>query len=190
MEAIGMKSYGTYKKHFDEIVKWGFFKVHEYSKNQHSSNVIELTLNVKALDKALDKALTKHASKQRQRKDESTGSIDKQETSKPNNQEQEKAMPVYFKDGALNDVFNKWLYACANEVKVTVRKEYGQMAIEALAMKLNQMPVNKAINKVRQSLENGWVTLRDVDQNSLVKPIEQVITERGTIAHNQKVVAL
>jgi hypothetical protein len=76
LEATGIKSYSSYKKHFDEIVEFGFFKVHEYSKNQYSSNVIELTLNTKANNKALDKALSKHSTKQRQ----STVSINKQVT--------------------------------------------------------------------------------------------------------------
>ena len=74
LEAIGMKSYSSYKKHFDELVDFGFIKVHEYSKNQYSANIIELSLNVKALDKALDKAFVKHNAKQVK----STVSIDKQ----------------------------------------------------------------------------------------------------------------
>lgn len=93
MEAIGMKSYGTYKKHLDEIVSFGFVKVHEYSKNQHSSNVIELTLNDKASTKALDKALSKHGSKQHQGTGESTGSIDKPLTLEPSTLEQEALPP-------------------------------------------------------------------------------------------------
>jgi hypothetical protein len=34
LEATGIKSYSSYKKHFDELVSFGFIKVHEYSKNQ------------------------------------------------------------------------------------------------------------------------------------------------------------
>ena len=78
LEATGIKSYSSYKKHFDEIVVFGFFKVHEYSKNQFSSNVIELTLNVKASAKALDKALSNHLQKQSTKHSQSTVSIDKQ----------------------------------------------------------------------------------------------------------------
>ena len=75
----------------------------------------------------------------------------------------EKATHSFFESEELNDVFSKWLYACANEVKMSVRKAHGQSAIEALAMKLNRMPVDKAIRQVRQSLENGWVTLRPIE---------------------------
>ena len=76
----------------------------------------------------------------------------------------EKATHSFFQSEELNDVFSKWLYACANEVKMSVRKAHGQSAIEALAMKLNTMPVDKAIRQVRQSLENGWVTLRPLNE--------------------------
>ncbi|QQV90525.1 transcriptional regulator [Polaribacter phage Danklef_1] len=90
LDAIGMKSYGSYKKYLDELVDFGFIKVHEYSKNQYSANIIELTLNVKALDKAhdkaLDKALIKHGAKQRESTEQSTSesidSINKQLTNK------------------------------------------------------------------------------------------------------------
>jgi len=109
MEAIGMKSYGTYKKHLDEIVSFGFIKVHEYSKNQHSSNVIELTLNDKASTKALDKALSKHGSKQHQSTGESTGSIDKPLTLEPKTNKQGTSIPqiedviAYFKENKYTE---------------------------------------------------------------------------------------
>ena len=66
MEATGIKSYSVYKKAFDELVEFGFIHVIEYSRNQHSSNVIALKENNKAHSKAtvkaLDKALSKHNS--------------------------------------------------------------------------------------------------------------------------------
>ncbi|MEP2448201.1 MAG: hypothetical protein ABJI69_13290 [Balneola sp.] len=83
MEAMGIKSYNTYKKTLDDIVDWGFFKMVERSKNQYSSNVIALSKNNKASGKALDKAFTKHASKQ----SESKESIDKQINNGTNKQE-------------------------------------------------------------------------------------------------------
>jgi hypothetical protein len=92
MEATGVKSYSVFKKHFDDLVSFGFFEVAEYSKNQYSSNVIALKENCKANVKALDKALSKHASKQVQSTSESTGesivSIDipyNKETKEPKN---------------------------------------------------------------------------------------------------------
>jgi len=63
-EAIGVKSWHTYIKAFNDLVDWKFFILIERSKNQYSSNIIALIKYDEALDEALDKALTKHISKQ------------------------------------------------------------------------------------------------------------------------------
>jgi hypothetical protein len=80
-DAIGIKSWHTYIKAFNDLVEWGFFDLIERSKNQYSSNIIALIKNNEALDKALDKATTKHASKQLRSTHQSThqsiDSIDK-----------------------------------------------------------------------------------------------------------------
>lgn len=75
-EAIGIRSYNTYKDTFEDLEKFGFIKVIERSKNQYSSNIIALSKNDKALNKALDKALMKHTSKQRESTRQSNDSID------------------------------------------------------------------------------------------------------------------
>jgi hypothetical protein len=72
MEATGIKSYSVFKKHFDDLVRYGFINLITPSKNQYSSNVIALKENYKAHDKALDKALIKHTSKQVQSTHQST----------------------------------------------------------------------------------------------------------------------
>lgn len=64
MEAIGIKSYNTYKKTFDDLIKFKFIILIERSKNQYSSNIIALSISDKALDKALDKATARHSTKQ------------------------------------------------------------------------------------------------------------------------------
>jgi len=91
MDAIGIKSYRTYIKAFNDLVEWGFIKVIQLSKNQYSSNIIALSKNTKANTKALDKALQKHRQKQEQKHCNSTGkskaSIDKHITLEPINQE-------------------------------------------------------------------------------------------------------
>lgn len=87
LEAIGVKSYSVFKKCFDELVSWGFYTVIQYSKNQYSSNIVALKENNKAKLKALDKAMIKHNTKQSESIIESTVSIDKQGTIKPDNQE-------------------------------------------------------------------------------------------------------
>lgn len=65
-EAIGVKSWHTYIKAFNDIVEWGFFILIEKSKNQYSSNIIALSNFDEALDEALDEAISKHVSKQQQ----------------------------------------------------------------------------------------------------------------------------
>jgi len=97
LDATGIKSYSVYKKTFDDLVEFGFFKVIEYSKNQYSSNIIALKENIKAPKKALDKALLKHASKQLestgQSTHQSTDSINKQINKEQVNNRTEKAAP-------------------------------------------------------------------------------------------------
>lgn len=81
LDAIGLKSYNTYKAHFDDLVEWGAIKVIEYSKNQYSSNIIALSNGVSKSNKALAKATKKHhestSESTQQSTGESTGSIDK-----------------------------------------------------------------------------------------------------------------
>jgi hypothetical protein len=80
MEAIGIKSYNTYKSTLDDLVKFGFIKMIESAKNQWSSNIIAISKNDKAQYKALDKALIKHGTKQSESTEQSNDSIDKQRT--------------------------------------------------------------------------------------------------------------
>lgn len=75
-DAIGIKSYNTYIKAFNDLVEWGFFKVVEKSRNQYSSNIISLSALSKN-NKALDKAVVKHLTKQRESTGESIYTIDK-----------------------------------------------------------------------------------------------------------------
>ncbi len=120
LEATGIKSYSVYKKTFDDLVKYGFINVIEYSKNQYSSNIIALKENNKANDKALNKALTKHTSKQSESTHQSTDSIDKQIYNSTNKQvyniEERKLkfaetlkdyLDLYGKD-MMNDFFKYW----------------------------------------------------------------------------------
>ena len=97
-EAIGIRSYNTYKNTLDDLVKFGFINMIEKSKNQYSSNIIALSNFDKAHNKALDKALLKHGTKQ----GESIDSIDKQDNNKPetinNLTSDEKEIFNYFKE--------------------------------------------------------------------------------------------
>lgn len=72
LDAIGLKSYSVYKKTFDELVNFGFIEVLEYSRNQHSSNIVALKENSKANYKAYSKAHSKAHSKANESTLEST----------------------------------------------------------------------------------------------------------------------
>lgn len=85
MEAIGIKSYKTYIATFEDLERFGFYNVVERSKNQYSSNIIELVNYTEAQTKALDKAFLKHGTKHCQSTDQLTVSINKPLTIKPLN---------------------------------------------------------------------------------------------------------
>jgi hypothetical protein len=107
MEATGIKSYRTYKNHFDELIEYGFFNIIEFSKNQYSSNIIALDFKAKAPTKALDKSLQKHSTKQGQ----STVSIDKQVTSKQVNNKtiEERSQDFYKSLTPFLEIYNEEL---------------------------------------------------------------------------------
>ncbi|MEP6947712.1 MAG: hypothetical protein ABI863_00495 [Ginsengibacter sp.] len=85
MEAIGIKSYNSYKKTLTALIDFGFIEMVECSKNQYTSNIIALSNFDKAIDKALDNALMKHVPKQGESTYQSNNSINKLST---NNEEQ------------------------------------------------------------------------------------------------------
>lgn len=82
MVAIGLKSYKTYKKVFDELVEFGFVKVVKESVNQYTACVIALVNFTEAHTKASPKHIPKHIPKQVQSTYQSNDSINKQETNK------------------------------------------------------------------------------------------------------------
>mgnify|MGYP000880603929 CR=1 FL=1 len=111
MEAIGIKSYNTYKKTLEELISFGFVEMIEKSKNQYSANIIALSNFDKALDKALDKAVIcsiKKSESTIQSTGESISSINK-----PINQEPltgGKPTPIEKSDKEIEfERFNKWI---------------------------------------------------------------------------------
>lgn len=107
-EAIGVKSFNTYKKIFNDLVDWGFFELIQESKNQYSSNIIALSINDKALDKSLDKALIKHGTKQTSKQSESTvqstGSINKQDNKEQDNQKTKNKSTILLSEVSPADI--------------------------------------------------------------------------------------
>lgn len=97
MSAIGLKSYNTYKKIFDELVGFGFVKVVSESKNQWSSCIIALSNFNNTVYKALDNALTTHCTTQSESTIQSTSSIIKpinKQTNKQTNRDIEQFQEI------------------------------------------------------------------------------------------------
>ena len=133
-EAIGIRSYNTYIKTLNELVEFGFIKMIEKSKNQFSSNIIALSNFDKAVNKALDKALIKHKTKQR----ESIDSIDKQETTKPNE--------------TINNIEDRKL-KFASTLQIFL-PQYGREVLNEFYGYWTEP--NKSNTKFRQELEKTW----------------------------------
>lgn len=160
MEANGIKSYASYKKHFDEIVEIGFFIVHEYSKNQYSTNVIELTLNVKAHDKALDKAMAKHTSKQVQSTRQSTVSINKQSNKEQLNNRTIEQLNNFdfsgFDNCEIVDLWFSWIIYKKDQFREVYKSDAShQLAINNL-LKLSTGKTEIAKQIIEQSISNLW----------------------------------
>ena len=80
MGAIGVSHHNTYSKAFEDLVEWGFFKLIQKAKNQHTANIIALSKIDTALYTALDKATVKHLAEQAQEQGDGTITINKQQT--------------------------------------------------------------------------------------------------------------
>lgn len=182
LEANGIKSYSSYKKHFDEIVDFGFFIVHEYSKNQYSSNVIELTLNVKAhtkaQSKALDKALQKHSTKQSQ----STVSIDKQLNNITNKQYNKEQLSKFdfsiFNNDSIVDFWLNWINYKKEQFKDEYKSDSShQIAINKLC-KLSNGDTKTAKEIIENSISNLYKGLFELKQQNNATNNKTTMDER------------
>lgn len=100
MDAIGVKNWRTYSSAFEDLVNWGFFIVHQRSKNQYSATVIAIAKNTKALSKALSKAIQNHS----QKHSKSIAVINKPITNNNKTLKQEKKTTIRFTPPNLSDV--------------------------------------------------------------------------------------
>ena len=142
-EAIGVRSYNTYKNALDDLVEWGFVIMVERSKNQFSSNIVALSKFDKASDKALDKALIKHGTKQRQ----STDSIDKPLTLETNNQEQ--------KGVTAPHPLVKWIESNAPTIQRLREPLTNEQAERLLAdLNIDTEPKKKQLRELLMNMEN------------------------------------
>lgn len=113
MEVLGMRSYNTYKKVLQDLIKWGFVTLIEKSKNQYTTNIVALSNFNKAQYKALDKALTKHSTKHNDIDKQGNKEIIKQEPAKPSPPEKD----------LIDNVISKFLEVFTDYTIVTTGKE-------------------------------------------------------------------
>lgn len=155
MAAIGLKSYNTYKKIFDELVKFGFIIVVTASKNQYSACIVALSKFDKAHNKALDKALTKHMTKQSESTHQSTDSIVKQETIKIKNKEPQTLdfdiIPKIKTE--LDLAFDEFIKMRNKTKKIT---DHAVVLIKKKTLSLSKGDDKIGIEIINQSIINSW----------------------------------
>lgn len=159
-EAIGIKSYNTYIKTLHDLIEWGFIRLIQKSKNQHTANIIAISNFDKASDKALDKALIKHVIKQDESTSESIDSIiklinNKQVTSKQVNLLQDSINKFLGKENSseiIDEIYSLYPSVCpirkASNSK-TAKKNKQQ--IDAL---LQTFSADVLKNKIKQYVDN------------------------------------
>jgi len=158
MEAIGIRSYNTYKKVFDDLVEWGFFKLVQKSKNQYSSNVIALSIFEGAIDKALDKALTKHSTKHPTKQKEYNKTIEQ--------------LTLEQEDDEFKEVIENWLQYKKEKGQAYKPKGLEQFIIHLKALSKNNVKVADAI--IKQSMRNNWAGIFEL-KDQPKEPEQKVI---------------
>lgn len=187
MAAIGLKSYNTYKKIFNDLVEIGVVKVVEESKNQYTACIIALSNFDKAQYKALDKALTEHSTKHLRGTVQSTRqSIDSiikpinKETNKPINNKKEinkenfgkpEFKKILLENGANEIHIDDWL-----KVREKKKAANTQTALTSFLNECqnNNFPVSEAVKicaeKSWQGFKYEWTKTINNGNNQKLKP--------------------
>ena len=167
LEAIGIKSYSVYKKCFDDLVAFGFFEVIQYSKNQHTCNIIALKENSKASNKAHSKALAKQLTKQG-------------EYNKTNKLRTSKHVVSLFEQVEVmaklpfeSENFIKWWDTWKQYRQDQFRKKYKSVISEQTALKIlvtcSGGIESSAISLIEKSIAQGWKGFFELEQNGKSK---------------------
>lgn len=124
MEVLNIKSYKTYKSVFDDLVKWGFIKLHQKATNNHTANLIELVIFYKSDTNSLTNSIiTSFPSEVKV-----NVTIDKPETDKPETKkkkEEPEEIPA-----PPQDFISSIISLFAEEYKTENQIEYTQIAKE------------------------------------------------------------
>lgn len=167
-EAIGVHSYNTYIATLNDLVNFGFIKIVQKSKNQYSSNIIELSNFNKALDEALDKALDKafikHNTKQSESTEQSIDSIIIQ-------------LYKYTKDQFTKDNISALRKLIDFDDKFDFRKALLDLGVEKsvvsdwLIVRKNKKGSNTetAFNKIKSEIEKSGINANECIKHAVVK---------------------
>lgn len=121
MAATNIKSYKTFKKCIDDLMEWGFIKLHQKATNNHTANIIELVLFTNSDTNSFTKSIPSQVSNQFQVNDQLSVDIDKPETKKPETLKLPKGVIPY------DDILSCFNSICTSLPKVqklsTSRKE-------------------------------------------------------------------
>ena len=192
-EAIGIRSYNTYKNTLEDLVNWGFLIMVERSKNQFSSNIVALSKFDKALDKALDKAMIKHVTKQSESTGESISSINKHITNKhltSNVKNESDYSNTHLNKNISNDKGEN-SERPTDFLKVGQAKDRAHMALRTPFPKLNDIGYNNLVNDFYNYAEGTakiWVNQRETQAHfvrwaslrkweEIKQPAERVVFE-------------
>lgn len=166
MEAIGIKSYNTYIKTFNELSSFGCITVIEKSKNQYSSNIIALSKFNKATIKALDKATLKHMSKQGESTIQSNCSIIIPSTNTPINEDTNTLEIFDFKKSLLSYGFDSKLVSEWMKVRKVKKSVNTETAFNGFIMEVQRS--NKDPNIILQTcVERSWSGFKNEWLNNL-----------------------
>lgn len=172
MDAIGIKSYHSYKSHFDDLCEWGCFKIVQLSKNQYSSNIIALSKNNKANDKALDKAIVKHSEKQLESIDQSTVQSTGESTSKSNDSinkpltNNHKQITRPFPSESFSVAWDNWKIYKHQQHKFKYKSDISEQQGLNLLFKESHESEANAIQMLEYAMAKGykgWIPMNDVN---------------------------
>ncbi len=163
-EAIGVHSYNTYISTLNDLVSFGFIKMIQKSKNQYSSNIIELSNFNKALDKALDKAFIKHDTKQSESTEQSIDSIIIQ-------------LYKYTKDQFTKDNISALRKLIESDDKFNFKNELLKLGVELniandwLTVRKNKKGSNTetAFNKIKSEIEKSRISPNECIKYAVIK---------------------
>jgi len=150
-DGIGVKNYRTYTRAFNDLIKWGFIKVYEKSKNQYSANVVGLVKNTVATTKALSKAMQKHSQKQVH----GIVGVDKPITSEPINLEPKTGIVYPWNTDSFLEIWQIWKKYKKGQFNFTYKADATEQAALTKLKKLavDEITASKIIN---ESIANGW----------------------------------